>query len=164
MSRVRSFDFKALIMKEPQPGHEISARGKLPENGTLARPKLFQGPTAIESSHESKPHFLPPRLPHPLHPGQRAGPACRRPADRLGRRATASGAPETANINFGIIALTDCSPIVIAHEKGLLQKVWDQLHGNQGRELGGDPRLARQWRHRRPRTCCSACRSPRPWV
>lgn len=35
---------------------------------------------------------------------------------------TASDAPETANINFGIIALTDCSPIVIAHEKGLFKK------------------------------------------
>ncbi len=33
-----------------------------------------------------------------------------------------SEAPETPNINFGIIALTDCSPIVIAHEKGLFKK------------------------------------------
>jgi len=36
--------------------------------------------------------------------------------------AYASDAPETATINFGIIALTDCSPIVIAHEKGLFKK------------------------------------------
>jgi len=35
---------------------------------------------------------------------------------------TASDAPETANVNFGMIALTDCSPIVIAHEKGLFKK------------------------------------------
>lgn len=35
---------------------------------------------------------------------------------------TASEAPETPNINFGIIALTDCSSIVIAHEKGLFKK------------------------------------------
>ncbi len=34
----------------------------------------------------------------------------------------ASDAPETADLKFGIIALTDCSPIVIAHEKGLFQK------------------------------------------
>jgi len=34
----------------------------------------------------------------------------------------ASDAPETPNLNFGIIALTDCSPIVIAHEKGLFRK------------------------------------------
>lgn len=36
--------------------------------------------------------------------------------------ATASDAPETPNLNFGMIALTDCSPIVIAHEKGLFKK------------------------------------------
>lgn len=35
---------------------------------------------------------------------------------------TASDAPESPNVNFGIIALTDCSPIVIAHEKGLFRK------------------------------------------
>ncbi len=34
----------------------------------------------------------------------------------------ASDAPESPNVNFGIIALTDCSPIVIAHEKGLFKK------------------------------------------
>jgi nitrate/nitrite transport system substrate-binding protein len=34
----------------------------------------------------------------------------------------ASDAPETAQLNFGMIALTDCSPIVIAHEKGLFKK------------------------------------------
>src|SRR6266571_1832231 len=34
----------------------------------------------------------------------------------------ASDAPETTSINFGMIALTDCSPIVIAHEKGLFKK------------------------------------------
>ena len=34
----------------------------------------------------------------------------------------ASDAPETAAMKFGIIALTDCSPIVIAHEKGFFKK------------------------------------------
>lgn len=34
----------------------------------------------------------------------------------------ASDAPENPNVNFGMIALTDCSPIVIAHEKGLFKK------------------------------------------
>lgn len=43
------------------------------------------------------------------------------PAGWVGAQ-TASEAPETPNINFGIIALTDCSPIVIAHEKGLFKK------------------------------------------
>jgi nitrate/nitrite transport system substrate-binding protein len=36
--------------------------------------------------------------------------------------AYASDAPETATLKFGMIALTDCSPIVIAHEKGLFKK------------------------------------------
>lgn len=36
--------------------------------------------------------------------------------------ASTSEAPESPNVNFGIIALTDCSPIVIAHEKGLFKK------------------------------------------
>lgn len=30
--------------------------------------------------------------------------------------------PETTDLRFGIIALTDCSPIVIAHEKGFFKK------------------------------------------
>ena len=34
----------------------------------------------------------------------------------------ADDAPESPNVRFGIIALTDCSPIVIAHEKGLFKK------------------------------------------
>src|SRR5207244_6863413 len=34
----------------------------------------------------------------------------------------ASDAPETTDLKFGIIALTDCSSIVIAHEKGLFKK------------------------------------------
>src|SRR4029078_10097369 len=34
----------------------------------------------------------------------------------------AADGPETTDINFGMIALTDCSPIVIAHEKGLFKK------------------------------------------
>ncbi len=36
--------------------------------------------------------------------------------------AHASDAPETPDLKFGMIALTDCSPIVIAHEKGLFKK------------------------------------------
>jgi nitrate/nitrite transport system substrate-binding protein len=43
------------------------------------------------------------------------------PVNWLGAQ-TASDAPESPNVNFGIIALTDCSPIVIAHEKGLFKK------------------------------------------
>ncbi len=36
--------------------------------------------------------------------------------------AFADDSPEVADMKFGIIALTDCSPIVIAHEKGLFKK------------------------------------------
>ncbi len=36
--------------------------------------------------------------------------------------AYADDSPETADIKLGIIALTDCAPIVIAHEKGLFKK------------------------------------------
>ena len=39
-----------------------------------------------------------------------------------GGGATGSSAPETSQIRFGIIALTDCSPIVIAHERGLFRR------------------------------------------
>jgi nitrate/nitrite transport system substrate-binding protein len=34
----------------------------------------------------------------------------------------ASDAPESPHLRFGMIALTDCSPIVIAHEKGFFKK------------------------------------------
>ncbi len=34
----------------------------------------------------------------------------------------ADDAPEVADMKFGMIALTDCSPIVIAHEKGFFKK------------------------------------------
>ncbi len=36
--------------------------------------------------------------------------------------AYASDAPETTDLKFGMIALTDCSSIVVAHEKGLFKK------------------------------------------
>src|SRR6476659_609239 len=34
----------------------------------------------------------------------------------------ADDSPETSNVRFGIIALTDCSPIVMAHELGYFKK------------------------------------------
>lgn len=37
-------------------------------------------------------------------------------------RVFADDSPESPNVRFGIIALTDCSPIVIAHEKGIFKK------------------------------------------
>jgi len=44
------------------------------------------------------------------------------PALLNNRVSWASDAPETPDLKLGIIALTDCSPIVIAHEKGLFKK------------------------------------------
>jgi len=35
---------------------------------------------------------------------------------------SASSAPEVSDMRFGMIALTDCSPLVIAHEKGFFKK------------------------------------------
>src|ERR687894_22315 len=43
------------------------------------------------------------------------------PKGWIGSLSAAEG-PETPDLNFGIIALTDCSPIVIAHEKGFFKK------------------------------------------
>ena len=56
-------------------------------------------------------------------------------------------APEVTDMRFGIIALTDNSPIVIAHEKGLFKKYGINSTVDQGRQLGGDPRLAVERRH-----------------
>jgi nitrate/nitrite transport system substrate-binding protein len=39
-----------------------------------------------------------------------------------GSSPASSSAPETPDLRFGMIALTDCSPIVIAHERGLFKK------------------------------------------
>src|SRR3954469_14710736 len=41
---------------------------------------------------------------------------------RAKARWAAEEGPETPDMKFGMIALTDCSPIVIAHEKGLFKK------------------------------------------
>jgi nitrate/nitrite transport system substrate-binding protein len=45
-------------------------------------------------------------------------------ASLLSSRASwaAAEGPETTDLRFGMIALTDCSPIVIAHEKGMFKK------------------------------------------
>lgn len=48
-------------------------------------------------------------------------PAALTPSSTAGAVA-ATDAPEVTDLKFGIIALTDCSPIVIAHEKGLFKK------------------------------------------
>ena len=55
--------------------------------------------------------------------------------------------PETPDLRFGMIALTDCSPIVIAHEKGFFKKYGINATIVEGRELGGHSRLALERRH-----------------
>ena len=58
-------------------------------------------------------------------------PACskdeKKTSDSTGSQAANAGAtqgegPETPDLRFGMIALTDCSPIVVAHEKGIFKK------------------------------------------
>src|SRR6187455_2342453 len=44
------------------------------------------------------------------------------PVSLQGVASGAAETPEVSDMNFGMIALTDCSPIVIAHEKGLFKK------------------------------------------
>ncbi len=55
-----------------------------------------------------------------------AGAACKSSTDSTPQKAPAvvgeADKPETSDLRFGIIALTDCSPIVIAHEKGFFKK------------------------------------------
>src|SRR6188768_1357763 len=66
-----------------------------------------------------------------LLPAALALPACNKSADAsTDAKASASASaakidpmkPEVSDLRFGMIALTDCSPIVIAHEKGLFKK------------------------------------------
>ena len=89
------------------------------------------------------------------------------PAARLGKgrgRASIRSKPETPDMRFGMIALTDCSPIVIAHEKGLFKKYGINSTIVQGRELGRDSRLALERRHPGHAHAASACRSLRRWA
>ena len=74
-----------------------------------------------------------------------------RSTDSAKSNASASGAtsgegPEVTDLRFGMIALTDCSPIVIAHEKGFFKK-YGINSTREGRELGGHPRLSFERRH-----------------
>lgn len=66
--------------------------------------------------HSSTPHPNPRR--RFLGTGVAALGAALLPSGRV----WASDAPEVADLKFGIIALTDCSSIVIAHEKGFFKK------------------------------------------
>jgi hypothetical protein len=71
----------------------------------------------------------------------------------MGGSVFASDAPETSDMKFGMIALTDCSTIVIAHEKGLFKSrgstPWS-ARGRAGRLFAMRFRMAIFT----PRTCC----------
>jgi nitrate/nitrite transport system substrate-binding protein len=59
--------------------------------------------------------------------GSEEKPAAAAAADTPATAAAAAGpaatdGPESPDVRFGMIALTDCSPIVIAHEKGMFKK------------------------------------------
>jgi nitrate/nitrite transport system substrate-binding protein len=57
--------------------------------------------------------------------GALATAACKSSSDNATastKPAVSAAAPEVADLRFGMIALTDCSPIVIAHEKGFFKK------------------------------------------
>src|SRR5688572_17943205 len=58
-------------------------------------------------------------LPNCIKSEASAAPA---PSAAASSSVASSSKPETPDLRFGIIALTDCSPIVIAHEKGLFKK------------------------------------------
>jgi nitrate/nitrite transport system substrate-binding protein len=66
----------------------------------------------------------------------------------------AADGPETPNIRIGIIALTDNSSIVMAHELGLFKK-----YGIESTiSVTGSP-----WEKTRRLICFSECPSPQPW-
>jgi hypothetical protein len=77
--------------------------------------------------------------------------------------AYASDAPEHPKMRFGIIALTDCSSIVMAHELGLFKK-----HGIEStiskERRGPSSAIASRSVRTRPRTSCLAFRTRRPWA
>jgi len=79
----------------------MDTRNKLDRRGFLARGAAALAGAALVGGCDSKSGASSATAPGPL-------------ASRDG--------PEVSDLKFGIIALTDCSPIVIAHEKGFFKK------------------------------------------
>lgn len=67
--------------------------------------------------------------------------------------AYADDSPERADMKFGMIALTDCSSIVIAHEKGLFKKYGINSTVAKGASWAAI-RDSLSMMTSRPRTCC----------
>lgn len=78
----------------------VSRRGFLTAATGLAAAGLLSGCGPAESSSQTTPQ----------------------PAPSIGPGPTPTDSPETPDVRFGMIALTDCSPIIIAHEKGFFKK------------------------------------------
>ena len=76
--------------------------------------------------------------------------------------AYAGDGPETPKVRIGIIALTDCSSIVMAHELGLFKKYGIESTISKEASWAVIRDRLTSARTRRP-TCSSACRTPRPW-
>ncbi len=123
------------------------------EGPSLPRPRAAGVSSAVRSLSGSR---APPRLRIAVRSVGEAG------GERRASYRTPPG--RRCPICFGIIALTDCSPIVIAHEKGFFKKYGINATIVKGASWAGDPRLAHERRSSRRRTCCSACRSPRRWA
>jgi nitrate/nitrite transport system substrate-binding protein len=66
--------------------------------------------------------LLPAALALPACNKSEAAPSEAKAAVSSSPTAGSASKPEVSDLRFGMIALTDCSPIVIAHEKGLFKK------------------------------------------
>ena len=90
-------------IKHPKAGSHVSRRSFLKLGAAGVGGALVAG-TACSSGSESKEAAAP-------EPGATPQAA-----------AIKTDGPEVTDVRFGMIALTDCSPIVIAHEKGMFKK------------------------------------------
>src|SRR5690349_8067121 len=66
--------------------------------------------------------LLPAALALPACSKSEAAPSEAKATGATSASVSSASKPEVTDMRFGMIALTDCSPIVIAHEKGLFKK------------------------------------------
>ena len=88
----------------------LSRRRFLAASSSVVGAGLFATVSGCADSSTAKPVAVEPKVGESITPSPTSGVV------------SASEAPEVTDLKFGIIALTDCSPIVIAHEKGLFKK------------------------------------------
>ncbi len=149
------------------PGPVVRVRAGRRSRGASARPHradasapiFFSKPNNL-SHHEDALAPIPPHFPRPLCQGGRAGHSLCRSAEGMGRlgagqRRAGDAGDEVRHHRADRLLIDRHCP-----REGALQKVRDQLDGEQRGELGGDSRLAFQRGYCRRPTCFSACRSP----